>query len=147
MHKEFMDELSKLELKEYVPRYEFMFAIHPDDVKDSVRDMNLSFHLHVMRGVDSEPSGYYYHVLQDKKERMRLAEPPSGSTYVVTMPYHVSYKLQNLQAIRIIMGIAGRTTEGRETDDPFQGYAMEIFIPDRLYNIQDAMTDVGFIIH
>ncbi|GKA68844.1 hypothetical protein Tco_0768761 [Tanacetum coccineum] len=94
MHKEFMDEISKLELKEY-----------------------------------------------DKKERMRLAEPPSGSTYVVTMPYHVSYKLQNPQAIRIIMGIAGRTTEGQKTDDPFQGYAMEIFLPDRLYNIQDAMTD------
>ncbi|GKC36460.1 hypothetical protein Tco_1048844, partial [Tanacetum coccineum] len=73
MHKEFMDELSKLELKEYVPRYEFMFAIHPDDVKDSVRDMNLSFHLHVMRGGDSEPSGYYYHVLQDKKEHARFA--------------------------------------------------------------------------
>ncbi|GKE68816.1 hypothetical protein Tco_1526888, partial [Tanacetum coccineum] len=63
------------------------------------------------------------------------------STYIVTMPYHVSYKLQNPQAIRIIMGIAGRTTEGRETDDPFQGYAMEIFLPDGLYNIQDAMTD------
>ncbi|PWA42849.1 hypothetical protein CTI12_AA535360 [Artemisia annua] len=141
MHKEFMDEISKLELKEYVPQYEFMFAIHPDDVKDSVRDMNLSFHLHVMRGVDSEPSGYYYHVLQDIKERTRLIEPLSGSTYVVTMPYHVSYKLQNPQAIRIIMGVAGRTNEGRETDDPFQGYAMEIFLPDRLYNIQDAMTD------
>ncbi|GKB22979.1 hypothetical protein Tco_0862380 [Tanacetum coccineum] len=127
MHKEFMDELSKLELKEYVPRYEFMFAIHPDDVKDSVRDMNLSFHLHVMRGVDSQPSGYYLLL--------------SCSTYVVTMPYHVSYKLQNPQAIRIIMGIAGRTTMSRETDDPFQGYEMEIFLPDRLYNIQDAMTD------
>ncbi|GJY52562.1 hypothetical protein Tco_0443409, partial [Tanacetum coccineum] len=49
------------------------------------------------------------------------------STYVVTMPYHVSYKLQNPQAIRIIMGVVGWTTEGRETDDPFQGYAMEIF--------------------
>ncbi|GKD00997.1 hypothetical protein Tco_1171271 [Tanacetum coccineum] len=139
-HKEFMNEFSKLELKESVPRYEFTFAIHPDDVKDSVRDMNLSFHLHVMRGGDSEPSGYYYHELQDKKEHARFAERASGSTYVVTMPYHVSYKLKNPQAIRIIMGIAGRTTEGRETDDPFQGYAMEIFLPDRLYNIQDAMT-------
>nr|GFB99683.1 hypothetical protein [Tanacetum cinerariifolium] len=91
MHKEFMDELSKLELKQYVPRYEFMFAIHPDDVKDSVRDMNLSFHLHVMRGVDSEPSGYYYHVLHDKKERIRLVEPPSGIISTLLFIYiHIS---------------------------------------------------------
>ncbi|GJY55148.1 hypothetical protein Tco_0446812 [Tanacetum coccineum] len=99
--------------------------------------MNLSFHLHVMRGVDSEPSGYYYHVLQDKKERMRLAEPPSGSTYVVTMPYHVSYKLQNLQAIRIIMGIAGRTTDGRENDDPFQGFARYLQIVASIEQFSD----------
>ncbi|GJW23979.1 hypothetical protein Tco_0037790 [Tanacetum coccineum] len=78
-HKEFMNEFSKLELKESVPRYEFTFAIHPDDVKDSVRDMNLSFHLHVMRGGDSEPSGYYYHELQDKKEHARFAERASDS--------------------------------------------------------------------
>nr|GEV76072.1 hypothetical protein [Tanacetum cinerariifolium] len=94
MHKEFMDELSKLELKEYVPRYEFMFAIHPDDVKDSVRDMNLSFHLHVLRGVDSEPSGYYYHVLHDKKERMRLVEPPSE----VEAEYESSHDCDGIKA-------------------------------------------------
>ncbi|GJR54813.1 ribonuclease H-like domain-containing protein [Tanacetum coccineum] len=81
MHKEFMDELSKTRTKEYVPRYEFMFAIHPDDVKDSVRDMNLSFHLHVMRGVDSEPSGYYYHVLQIKRNTRDLLNGPVVSHF------------------------------------------------------------------
>ncbi|GKG08128.1 hypothetical protein Tco_0333960, partial [Tanacetum coccineum] len=111
MHKEYMDKVSKLKLMKSVPQYkimseisklelkeyDFMFAIHPDDVKDSIRNMNLSFHLHVMRGGDSKPSGYYYHVLHNNKEHARLVEPPSGSTYVVTMPYLLeSYNPINL---------------------------------------------------
>ncbi|PWA92941.1 hypothetical protein CTI12_AA071280 [Artemisia annua] len=59
-------------------------------------------------------------------------------TRVVALPFHVSYKLQNPQAIRIILGQLGRDAAGKETDDPFQGYAFEIFLPERLFNVQDA---------
>nr|GEY58121.1 hypothetical protein [Tanacetum cinerariifolium] len=50
--------------------------------------------------------------------------------------YNVSKKLQNPQAIRILIGLEGWDNEGRKTDDPFQGYAFEIFLPDN--NIQEA---------
>ena len=57
-----------------------MFAIHPNDVKESVphAKMNMSSLLHLMRHVDLEPSGYYYHAMDDLKELPRLAEPASG---------------------------------------------------------------------
>lgn len=59
-------------------------------------------------------------------------------TRAVSLPFRVSYKLQNPQAIRIILGQEGRDAAGQETDDPFQGYAFEIFLPERLFNVQDA---------
>ena len=62
----------------------------------------------------------------------------TGMTRAVALPFHVSYKLQNPQAIRIILGQVGRDAAGQETDDPFQGYAFEIFLPERLFNVQDA---------
>ncbi|PWA72362.1 SKP1/BTB/POZ domain-containing protein [Artemisia annua] len=123
--------------EESAPQMEFMFAIHPNDVKESVppAEMNMSSLLHLMRIVDLEPSGYYYHAMHDRKELPRLAEPASGTTYDFTVSYHVSKKLQN-QAIRIIIGLQGWDIEGWLTDDPFQGYAFEIFLPDN--NIQEV---------
>ncbi|GJR82299.1 hypothetical protein Tco_0153084 [Tanacetum coccineum] len=127
MHKEYMDKVSKLKLMKSVPQYKIMSEIS----KLELKEYDFMFAIHPVLPFTC-----------DERSRFRTFWLLlSCSTYVVTMPYHVSYKLQNPQAIRIIMGVVGRTTEGRETDDPFQGYAMEIFLPDRLYNIQDAMTD------
>ena len=47
----------------------------------------------------------------------------------------MSKKQQN-QAIRILIGLEGWDIERQETDDPFQGYAFEIFLPDN--NIQEV---------
>ncbi|GJT14425.1 hypothetical protein Tco_0570659 [Tanacetum coccineum] len=105
--------------------------------------MNDVFLLHAMRQHEmeqskSEPSEYYFHVMHDFRELPRLAIPASGKTRSVSFPFHVSYKLQNPQAIRIILGLGGRDAAGQETDDPFQGYAFEIFLPERLFNVRDA---------
>ncbi|GJR50540.1 hypothetical protein Tco_1401061 [Tanacetum coccineum] len=122
---------------------EYMFAIHHNDLKESVphAKMNMSTLLSLTRKGDLEPSGYYYQVMHDLKELPRLAEPASGicstsELHMLSFSYHVSKKLENTQAIRILIGLEGWDNEGRKTDDPFQGYAFEIFLPD--YNIQEA---------
>ncbi|GJV45602.1 hypothetical protein Tco_1430138 [Tanacetum coccineum] len=121
-----------------VAHLEYMFAIHHNDLKESVPHvkMNVSTLLSLTRKGDLEPSGYYYQVMHDLEELPRLAEPASGTTYAVSFSYHASKKLQNPQAIRILIGLEGWDIDGRKTDDPFQGYAFEIFLPDK--NIQEA---------
>ncbi|GKA27214.1 hypothetical protein Tco_0713382 [Tanacetum coccineum] len=129
---------SKQGIRRILCTLEYMFAIHHNDLKESVphAKMNMSTLLSLTRKGDLEPSGYYYQVMHDLKELPRLAEPASGTTYAVSFSYHVSKKLENPQAIRILIGLEGWDNEGRKTDDPFQGYAFEIFLPD--YNIQEA---------
>lgn len=136
-----VSDICVTESEESVLHEEYMFAIHPNDEKH--REGNMSYLLHAMRQqemkqINSEPSEYYFHVMHDFKESPRLTIPASGMTRTVSFPFHVSYKLQNPQAIRIILGLGGRDAVGQETDDPFQGYAFEIFLPERLFNVQDA---------
>nr|GEW26663.1 zinc finger, CCHC-type [Tanacetum cinerariifolium] len=126
---------------ESVLHEEYMFAIHSNDEKH--RETNMSSLLHAMRHdemgqIKSEPSEYYFHVMHDFSKLPRLAIPSEWyrKTCSVSFPFHVSYKLQNPQAIRI--GLGGRDAADQETDDPFQGYAFEIFLPERLFNVQDA---------
>nr|GEU67359.1 hypothetical protein [Tanacetum cinerariifolium] len=76
-----------------VPQEEFIFGI-------SARETNMSPLLHLMRGVKREPSEYYYHVMQDAKELVKLSESAGGTQYALCICLHVSYKLQNPQAIR-----------------------------------------------
>ncbi|GJR91881.1 hypothetical protein Tco_0215892 [Tanacetum coccineum] len=131
------------ESEESVQHHEFMFAIHPTDETESLREKNMASLLHAMRQsemkqANSGPSEYYFHVMHDLRELPRLAEPASGKTRVVSFPFHVSCKLQNPPAIRIVIGLGGLDAAGQETDDPFQGYAFEIFLPERLFNVQEA---------
>ncbi|GJY83328.1 hypothetical protein Tco_0496704 [Tanacetum coccineum] len=121
---------------------EFVFGI-------SARETNMSSLLHLMRGVKREPSEYYYHVMQDAKELVTLSESAGGTQYALCICLHVSYKLQNPQAIRIIVGVGamdaagwdGRDTGSWDADYPFGGYAIEILIPERLFSIQDVKKD------
>ncbi|GJW39854.1 hypothetical protein Tco_0065699 [Tanacetum coccineum] len=127
--------------EEYVLYEDYMFAIHPNDEKH--QEMNMSYLLHAMRQhemgqIKSESSEYYFHVMHDCRELPILAIPASGKTRSVSFLFHVSYKLQNPQAICIILGLGGRDAAGQETDDPFQGYAFEIFLPASLFNVEDA---------
>ncbi|GJW23980.1 hypothetical protein Tco_0037791 [Tanacetum coccineum] len=116
------------ESEESVEHDEFMFAIHPTNETESVREENMASLLHAMRQsemkqANSEPSEHYFHVMHDLRELPRFTEPVSAA---------------NPQAIHIIIGLGGRDAAGQETDDPFQGYAFEIFLPERLFNVQEV---------
>ncbi|PWA72364.1 hypothetical protein CTI12_AA271450 [Artemisia annua] len=131
------------ESEESVQHEEFMFAIHPTDERESVREKNMASLLHAMRQLElkqanSEPSEYYFHVMHDFSRELPRLTQPARTTCAVSFPFHVSYKLQNPQAIRIILGLGGRDAAGQETEDPFQGYAFEIFLPERLFNVQEV---------
>ncbi|GJW69641.1 hypothetical protein Tco_0126558 [Tanacetum coccineum] len=76
----------------------------------------------------TNPSTYFVPCLLKARRKTRS----------VSFLFHVSYKLQNPKAIRIILGLRGRVAAGQETEDPFQGYAFEIFLPARLFNVEDA---------
>ncbi|GKD96430.1 hypothetical protein Tco_1380327 [Tanacetum coccineum] len=103
--------------------------------------------LYLLRAMTADPSKEYssprYTESENSIEELpRLAEPASGTTRAVFFPFNVTYTLQNPQAIRIIVGLGGQDAAGQETDDPFQGYASELFLPGRLFNVKEVKQDL-----
>ncbi|GJT40241.1 hypothetical protein Tco_0940106 [Tanacetum coccineum] len=132
--------------KESVPNKECMSGIHEKVVpkKVTVRERDLVPRLDLMRGNPTASSEYYYHVMRDAEQLNQflksieggLQTPISGKTIDLSISRLVSHYTKNPQAVYIIIALGGR-----DTDNPFGGYAIEIFFPDKLYKLEDGKVD------
>nr|GEV80799.1 hypothetical protein [Tanacetum cinerariifolium] len=132
--------------KESVPNKECMSGKHEKVVpkKVTIRERDLVPILDLMKGNQTAPSEYYYHVMRDAKQVNQflksieggLQTPTRGKTIDLSISTLVSYYTENPQAVYIIIALGGR-----DTDSPFGGYAIEIFFPDKLYKLEDGKVD------
>ncbi|PWA92940.1 hypothetical protein CTI12_AA071270 [Artemisia annua] len=139
--KEFMsgepekDAKESLTKKELVPKKENV----PKKLTERRRDLTPLVEL--ITGDKIARSEYYYHLMKDAKELDQFAESIKGG-FKGTMDLFASIRvfgnLENPQAIHIIPGLGGR-----DTDDPFGGYAIEIFLPYWFYKIEDAIAKIN----
>ncbi|GKB78982.1 hypothetical protein Tco_0945877 [Tanacetum coccineum] len=129
--------------KESVPNKECMSGIHKKVVPKKVT-RNLFPILDLMRGNQTAPSEYYYHVMRDAEQCWKMVvgsasytlEIHEGKTIDLSIFRLVSHYTENPQAVYIII-----TLGGSDTDNPFGGYAVEIFLPDKLYKLEDWKVD------
>nr|GEU68352.1 hypothetical protein [Tanacetum cinerariifolium] len=92
--------------------------------------------LELITGDKVAPSEYYYHLMKNATELDPFAEYIEcrfQGAMDISMFLRVSCDLENAQAIHILIGLGGM-----DTDNPFGGYAVEIFLPDWFYKTENA---------
>ncbi|PWA42847.1 hypothetical protein CTI12_AA535340 [Artemisia annua] len=148
--KEFMSDKHEKDVEESVTK-EFMYGELEKDAKESLterevvpkkvteRPIDFTPLLNWIRGDEISPSECYYHLMKDAKELNLFAEWIEANfegMIDLSFSINVSCKLKNPKAIHIIIGLGGS-----DTDDPCGGYAIEIFLPEQFYKIEDTESN------
>ncbi|GKD27473.1 hypothetical protein Tco_1233687, partial [Tanacetum coccineum] len=102
--------------------------------------------LNLMRGLESEPSDYYFDKMQNAEEVDSFVESMMESLIGIGPPGTIDVKVNvcvhalvtHPQAVFIIVGL-GAPGIG----SPYGGYAYEMFLEDSFYDIFNVMTSIA----